>query len=340
MVDLEAFRHAPLLAAAAVILFVVAAAAIATPAQAPPSVHRFASGHRIVATPGTLLGWEESEADLAVELGEGEAMFDIDPEAEQSVRVLSAGITVRVTGTVFTVALRSGVTQVAVFEGHVAITGAEGLSLLSAGDRWEGSPGRELSRAHFEPRLLEEAEYAAERRAEYAARIDDFVPNLPPVPDLAADGRLPHRNDEAEGESSDDEESPSETEGSRGPAPMPRIADARALLTERRYDEARALADRALRGGPNADWLMIRGDALRGEGSLEEAASEYTRAALVGDGRDRAVAGLSAARILGRELGRTGPAREVLVSSGALGASSPVQSQAEALARELGIVIP
>jgi hypothetical protein len=85
---------------------------------------------------------------------------------------------------------------------------------------------------------------------------------------------------------------------------------------------------------------MIRGDALRGEGSLDEAASEYTRAALVGDGRDRAVAGLSAARLLGRDLGRAGAAREVLVSSGALDPSSPVQSQARALAQELGIVLP
>jgi tetratricopeptide (TPR) repeat protein len=123
-------------------------------------------------------------------------------------------------------------------------------------------------------------------------------------------------------------------------ATAPRVEDARTLLTEQRYDEALRLADRALRSRTTADWLLIRGDALRGEGRLDEAAAEYTRAALVGDPRDRAVAGLSAARVLGRELGRAAAAGEVLGTSGALEPSSPVREQAEALAEELGLLAP
>ncbi len=339
VVQLDAFKHMPLLAAAAVILFVVAAATLASPGQAPPTVHRFASGHRVVAGPGALLSFRESADALLVDLDGGEAMFDVDPDTGQHVTVVTGGITVRVTGTVFTVSRARDRVRVAVFEGNVAVTGGGPLALLSANDRWEGKEGRAIADASFEPRLHEEAAYAADRRAEHAERLDDFVPNLPAVPDLAADGRLPPTGADDEDEPSDDPEEQAPVASPSGDAPRPTIDDARVLLTERRYEEARGMADRALRGGPNADWLMIRGDALRGEGSLDEAASEYTRAALVGDGRDRAVAGLSAARLLGRELGRVGSAREVLVSSGALEPSSPVRAQAQALARELGIVV-
>jgi ferric-dicitrate binding protein FerR (iron transport regulator) len=341
VVELGAMRHAPLLAAAAVMLIVVSATFLARPGEAPVQVHRFASGHRIVVAPGTQLDWEERSDGIEVRLEVGEAMFDVDPDSDELLRVVSGGVTVRVTGTVFTVERQEARTRVAVFEGGVAVAGGGPLSLLSAGDRWEGEPGRRLPSVGvpFEPRLSEEARWAAERRIEAHVPGDDFVPNLPEVPDLAADGRLPRQSSS---DAVDDavELPADETFPAPPSAAMPRVEDARALLTDRRYDEARRLADRALRSGTTADWLLIRGDALRGEGRLDEAAAEYTRATLVGDPRDRAVAGLSAARVLGRELGRATAAREVLGASGALAPSSPVREQAEALAGELGLLAP
>ncbi|MBW2461221.1 MAG: FecR domain-containing protein [Deltaproteobacteria bacterium] len=317
---MSTFRHAPLLAAPALALFVVVIAVVWAPRTAPPNIHYFASGHRIVAGPSSRLDWEDTGDHLEIRLHAGEVMFDIDPDAAQVVRVRSGAVSVRVLGTVFTVDRRATVTRVAVFEGSVAVAGGGPLSLLGAGDHWEGGPGRGLpvEGISFEPRFFEEATWAADRRRENSPPVDDFVPTLPPVPDLAADGRLGPGGPEEE-----------------DVAP-PSVEDARSALTGRRHEEAQALADRALADGVTADWLLIRGDALRGQGQLAEAAADYTRAAVVGDGRDRAVAGLSAARVLGRELGRGRAARELLVSSGALAASSPVRAEAEALVQELG----
>jgi len=319
---MSTFRHAPLLAAPAVVLLVVFSAVVWAPRTAPPRIHRFESGHRIVAAPSARLDWEDTGDHLEIRLHGGEVMFDIDPDAAQLVRVRSGSVSARVLGTVFTVERLGTVTRIAVFEGSVAVAGGGPLSLLAAGDRWEGGPGRGLpvEGMTFEPRFFEEATWAAERRREDSPPADDFAPTLPEVPDLAADGRL-HPGD------------PEEDQDDTQP---PRVEDARAALADGRHDEAQALADRALADGVTADWLLIRGDALHGQGQLVEAAAEYTRAAVVGDGRNRAVAGLYAARVLGRELGRGRVARELLVSSGALAASSPVRAEAEALVEEMG----
>ncbi|MBW2465287.1 MAG: FecR domain-containing protein [Deltaproteobacteria bacterium] len=353
MAVLDRFRHLPLLAAAAVMLLVVSGALVMAPGTAPPSTHRFESGHRVVATGGAHWDWEAAPDGLRLRVHAGEVMFNVDPDAEESVSVVSGDVTVRVTGTVFTVGRSRGVTRVAVFEGSVTVTGPDLLTFMQAGDRWEGEPRRGLSHegAAFEPDLSGEATRAVERRLDSAEVSPDFVPVLPDVPDLAADGRLPRRtqDDATDADSNgsgdgrdadppavaDEPNAGAVADESPATVPPPTIEGARSALTNRLYPEARGLADRALRRGVTADWLMVRGDALRGEGRLAEAAAEYTRAASIGDTRDRAAAGLSAARILGRNLGRAETAREILLSSGALDPSSPVRSQAEALVLEM-----
>jgi len=189
----DAFRHLPLLAAAAIMLLIVTTALLTAPGVAPTTVHRFESGHRVVAAGGARWNWEATAEGLRIRVHSGEVMFDVDPDASQPLRVFSGGVTVRVTGTVFTVEQERDVTRVAVFEGSVALTGNALLSFLEAGDRWEGEPRRCLSMddAVVDLGLAAEARWAAERRIERGQRLPDIVPVLPEVPDLAADGRLP-----------------------------------------------------------------------------------------------------------------------------------------------------
>ena len=109
------------------------------------------------------------------------------------------------------------------------------------------------------------------------------------------------------------------------------LARARAALDDARYADAVRLADGGLAAGGPRELLLVRGDALRGLGRFEDAVASYRRA-MRGAGRSRrAIAGLSAARLLATELGRFAEAREILDESGALAPGSPVEAAARRL---------
>ncbi len=293
---------------------------------APSFVATLDGGHRIVATPGSVVSFTDRGSQVEVRLTAGEALFDVAPLGEGGSFVVHAGgVDVAVHGTVFTVSRELSDVRVAVFEGEVAVTGAR--RVLHAGDAWSSLDD---SASPVEPRLADRARRAAARRAERRAARATAATSMPAPPSAPAP---PPAAPAPPARAARDAPSGMASPSSREPPLTPDAA--RALVAAQRYEEALVASDRALGERPSFEWRSLRADALRGLGRDEEAAAELARAVDEGDPRERAIAGLGAARILARRLGREADARAILERSGSLDAASPVREAAARFAAEL-----
>ncbi len=286
--------------------------------------HRLAAGHRIQATAGATLAIEDAPGQVRVRLREGEAAFDV---ARGSDFVVEAGDwTVRVTGTVFTVARDGDAVRVAVYEGSVEVDDGAAAVALTA--------GQVHGEAATDPRIVALARAAARRRLGAVAEAGSPGSSPGRLPGGAAEGPAeesePHAPTGAGGRGSilgeEPAAAPVEPPGEATPASRPVAsleARARRALAARDYDAALRLADAALAVRPSSARHLIRGDALRGLGRTDDALAAYRRGASTGSAGDRATGGLEAARLLLAN-GRRAEARDALERSGALRDGSPV----------------
>jgi hypothetical protein len=228
-----------------------------------------------------------------VELTRGHALFVIAPLEGGSFVVRAGDTNVRVTGTVFGVSRDGDDVSVHVYEGSVEVTRGREVRSLGAGDSFGE---RALSRT------LDER-----GRAEADARAEEPPPPAEPPPVVVQ----------------------------QEPPPAPRVptdTEIRRLIAAGQHREALAASERAVGARPRSSELwMLRGDALRGLGNRADAARAYERAMTYGSSSERAIAGLSAARVT------DDPTRAVayLEDSGALEPSSPVRDAAQALRERL-----
>jgi tetratricopeptide (TPR) repeat protein len=300
-------------AAAATVVFAIGAGLWAQLLfdERPPSApvaHRLEGGHVVTASGGARLRFDERESRVRATLDSGEALFDVVRGSDFVVR--AGDVVVRVTGTVFTVSRDGEHVVVRVYEGSVRVD-AEGRRVdLAAGESWSQHGAAARSQLHA----------AAERAAAHRAA-------------RAALERPPGAREEAPAA---EQPVSSDPPAARHPRPAPPSIDgAQRALVEARYADALALADRALRLGPSFEWAMTRADALRGLARHDDAVDAY-RSAMEGATPDqRALAGLSGARVLAARQ-RSDRARALLEESGALAESSPVRAAAVRLDAQLG----
>ncbi|MBX3269253.1 MAG: FecR domain-containing protein [Sandaracinaceae bacterium] len=292
-----------------------------TPAPEGELVHHLAAGHVVRAAPDARLSLDERGDEVRVVLEVGLARFEV--VSGSRFRVEAGDVRVEVTGTAFTVrrepSPEGDLVDVHVVEGAVRVTAGDVQRRLGPGDRFahrsvgtrevDAGPAREPSPRVDTPDDVDPPSEAAEPMA--PGRPTAGGPTRSAAPRVERDGRDDRALD----------------------ARRPPLDEARAALAAGRYDEALAIAERVV--GPDA-WL-VRGDALRGLGRPPEALGAYREAMQrATNASERAVAGLSGARLLAGPLARPAEARELLDESGALLAGSPVRRAAELLDARLG----
>jgi hypothetical protein len=303
------------------------------PAPGEPELLQIAlpTGDRLVGTGAQFDIEELAPATRRIRLRQGTMVFDVAAVVVgQRFEVRTDHVVVRARGTVFGVATDATRTRVHVLEGSVEVEHAGRIQVLSAGERWpDDAPAMEPAV------VLAAARAAAAERA--IARLE--TPGLP-----APRGEPP---DDPEVELTPSERDERDVGDTEPPAPRgetaalrTRTADARgesldaarALLVERRYDEALGSARRATRRDPGQGaWHLVAADALRGLGRSREAAGAFETAARTLTGDDRAAAGFAAASLWFHEL-RDGNAALVALDLGAVDAEgSPLEERGLAL---------
>jgi hypothetical protein len=274
-----------------------------------PSDARLPSGDRLVVASGTRYEVESTGRDRRIRLDRGEVRFEVAHVDGGSFTVLAGGVAVRVRGTVFSVRADRGVT-VEVFEGSVEVRRGDARFVLTGGDRWFsedvaiGDAPRE--REHAEPPRDTPRTEADPRRP---ARTHDVRDST------SQEGTAPSREAAEDAFTTDDD----------------RLREARELLRARDFVGALEVCG----GREEADWLLLRADALRGLGRSRDAAEAYDAAVLRLSDARRASAGYAAARLWSESSDGADAALASLRTGHATRPGSAIEERARVLEIEL-----
>ena len=274
-----------------------------------PSDARLPSGDRLVVASGTRYEVESTGHDRRIRLDHGEVRFEVAHVEGGSFTVLVDDVTVRVRGTVFSVRADRGVI-VEVFEGSVEVRRGNARFVLTGGDRWFSE---------------DVAIGDAPREGEHAEPPHD-------TPRTEADPRRPARTHDVRGSTSQEGTAPA-----RGAAEDAlttdddRLREARELLRARDFVGALEVCG----GRDEADWLLLRADALRGLGRSRDAAEAYDAAVLRLSDARRASAGYAAARLWSESSDGADAALASLRTGHATRPGSAIEERARVLEIEL-----
>jgi ferric-dicitrate binding protein FerR (iron transport regulator) len=246
----------------------------------------------LIATPGAqfeLVGADPR--DRRIELRGGAIAFDVARlDAGQRFTVVTPHVTVRVRGTVFSVAALAQRTEVRVYEGAVAVAAASGERVLRGGESY-ASDGSRVTQDPAAPLQHEAAAIAAQRvRTPSRAPAPPARPAVPePEPEPRRDASAAPRVVRARAIAVDAGDS---------------LQRARGWLHDGQPERALAAALRVHASSPvrNGEWLVLQADALRSLGRAREAALAYRDAALLLPADARVRAGFKAADVMLHEL--------------------------------------
>lgn len=257
--------------------------------------------------------------DRRLRVRSGTVLIDAAPRPDSELRVTLPDLEVLVLGTVFSVQASNGVSRVWVYEGRVEVRGPDGgARALGAGESIRsdtfGAAQRVDALAH-EGRLAAEARLAVAPRAAPAQTA--------PPERVGSDGVEPaiHR--------------PTERRASAQPrrAPPTDLSAARSSLAGGHAQRALELATDALRRGEDAQWLVLRADALRALDRPRDALDDLARAAQLSPERAPLI-GYRIAQVRLRRLGDARGSLEALREHGVTAEGSPLAERGLALGIE------
>jgi hypothetical protein len=308
------------LAAAAVLLAALGGTtyALLDRAADAPSIVSLTTGDDIAVSASAGSTFElggPDDAHVAI-LEQGVMLFDVLPgRARPDVAVKTPTVVVRVTGTVFSVAVEDGRTRVDVFEGSVRVERTDGQVDLEAGGVYSEAaiPEVELPEAIAElGRRAAARRHRAERRAERDARDEPPTSETAPVTEAPAT-IAPLPNETVPNETVPNEAVLNEAE--------PRIADTA---------EAPAVAlEPPPESQPDPADPLAEGDRHRAEGRVPDAIAAYEAVVRTSDAPATVVqAGYLAAWLRWSRLDDAAGAIAILDRSRADGPSSPLAERA------------
>lgn len=260
-------------------------------ARATPLRMQLPSHDTLVATPGARFELARVDPDdRRIALRGGAIAFDVVPlAAGQRFAVVTPNLTVRVHGTVFSVAVDERRTEVRVYEGVVFVDVDGSERALRRGESY-ASDGSALTQDDDAP-LQHDAAQMADRRM-----LQPAHPNV--APERTAEPTVALAPEAVE--------QPARLRAPQAPARAGEtLQQARAWLHDGQAERALAAAQRVHASGavPSGDWLLLSADALRSLGRAREAAVAYRNAALALTGERGVQAGFKAADMLLREAG-------------------------------------
>jgi hypothetical protein len=319
------------LAAAAASLLAWAPPVVDAPLQPPsamlePTRSILPTGDELIASPGAEYTVESVRPQRRVRVGRGSVLCDVRSLGEgTSFALATPHLEVEVLGTVFSVRVLGERSDVWVYEGRVRV-------VIDGEERVLGA-GESTSASEIDP-LAERGRAGALRRGDHAA---DAV-----LQGDAVRGR-PRRAAPVE---SRDDDTPSARD-ERSDALRASLDEVRALLARDRAEEALHRADAELellrasrsgsprssasaRPGDEADWLVLRADALRALGRAAEAVLTLERALALAPDRRRTI-GYRIASARWRSLGDPEGALDALELHGVTEPGSPLAERGLAL---------
>jgi hypothetical protein len=328
-------------AVAAVALCAAAALAIAWPrggavetgadiAVAPPARMVLSTGDALVASPGA--EYRVDAERRRVELDRGELLCDVRPLGGGARFALSTPhARIEVLGTVFSVRVEDGRSDVWVYEGRVRVTAGDEVRELGAGESIAAGEdplavhGRQAAaaRAQAEPAARAEAEPPPTTEPGVGRRRAARRSRGAPGTTIAATGDPPAATADPIDATADP------LPASAGVEPTP--AAARALLAEGRAAEALRIADAEIARGGGAEWWVLRADALRALGRAAEAVATLEEAATRHPDR-RETIGYRIASVRWRDLRDGAGALDALERHGVTRAGAPIAERGLALA--------
>lgn len=278
-------------------------------AQAPAAITRsvLATGDVVSALAGSELDMSAfRQTERHVRVASGTVLFDVvHLPSDVPFVVETADAEVHVRGTVFSVGVVHGVTQVEVFEGRVDLVRADGVHSLAAGQRLTSTPASD--RLAWVSPLAEAGMAAARARAARAltARADVVAPT--------------------HAEASSAPLAPA-TNGTVVPRANVLVARVESSVATGDFEGARSGCEHV--DAANGPWLLACADAQRGLGEFAAAARMYEQASLRLSPSRATLAGVSAARVYLDRLHDANAALRVIALSRADESGSPVEEPA------------